>query len=241
MSEHKNIYEALHEAYKTTGYVQKTGKVKSKTGSVNYNYAGEADLIEALRPALVENNIVFYCSDINIIEEKTEVSIKEWNGKETKTNQYHISGIFTFTFHHTLSDTKLEAKSLGKGVDTGDKAEYKAMTGALKYALRQTFVIETGDDPDKQPSEEQISHEKPNNVKLPGENKVFEYYNTALNAISSKLTYDKFMENNTHANAIVNLKKKVLDGNGSDKDKRLLDLFNEKFSKYYLENDEIPF
>ena len=35
-----------------------------------------------------------------------------------------------------------------------NKAIYKAMTGAFKYALRQTFIIETGDDPDKTPSTE---------------------------------------------------------------------------------------
>ena len=46
-------------------------------------------------------------------------------------------------------------KVLGDGADTGDKASYKAMTGAMKYALRQTFVIETGDDPDDTPSDVQ--------------------------------------------------------------------------------------
>ena len=31
----------------------------------------------------------------------------------------------------------------------------KALTGAYKYALRQAFLLETGDDPDRQPSHEQ--------------------------------------------------------------------------------------
>jgi hypothetical protein len=43
----------------------------------------------------------------------------------------------------------------------GDKATAKAMTGAYKYALRQTFCIETGDDPDKDPSVDQERASKP--------------------------------------------------------------------------------
>ena len=39
-------------------------------------------------------------------------------------------------------------------MDTGDKDSNKAMTAAFKYALRQTLMIETGDDPDKTPNGE---------------------------------------------------------------------------------------
>lgn len=37
----------------------------------------------------------------------------------------------------------------GEGLDTGDKAGYKAYTGALKYYLANTFMVATGDDPEK--------------------------------------------------------------------------------------------
>jgi hypothetical protein len=40
------------------------------------------------------------------------------------------------------------AKVAGQGLDSGDKAPYKAMTGALKYALLQSFLLATGDDPE---------------------------------------------------------------------------------------------
>jgi hypothetical protein len=42
--------------------------------------------------------------------------------------------------------------AMGEGMDSGDKATLKAMTVADKYALRQGFMIETGDDPDTTPS-----------------------------------------------------------------------------------------
>lgn len=37
----------------------------------------------------------------------------------------------------------------GEGMDKGDKAGYKAYTGALKYYLADTFMVATGDDPEK--------------------------------------------------------------------------------------------
>jgi hypothetical protein len=39
-------------------------------------------------------------------------------------------------------------KSLGYGVDGGDKGPGKAVSYAYKYALLKTFCLETGDDPD---------------------------------------------------------------------------------------------
>lgn len=37
----------------------------------------------------------------------------------------------------------------GEGIDKGDKAGYKADTGALKYYLADTFMVATGDDAEK--------------------------------------------------------------------------------------------
>ena len=38
----------------------------------------------------------------------------------------------------------------GEGIDKGDKAGYKAYTGALKYFLANTFMVATGDDAEKE-------------------------------------------------------------------------------------------
>lgn len=40
----------------------------------------------------------------------------------------------------------------GEGLDKGDKAGYKANTGAIKYYLADTFLVATGDDPEKETS-----------------------------------------------------------------------------------------
>ena len=38
----------------------------------------------------------------------------------------------------------------GEAIDKGDKAGYKAYTGALKYYFADTFLVATGDDPEKE-------------------------------------------------------------------------------------------
>lgn len=57
-----------------------------------------------------------------------------------------------------------ETITTGEGMDKGDKAGYKAYTGALKYYLANTFLVATGDDPEKEspgPDDEKPNEEKP--------------------------------------------------------------------------------
>ena len=51
-------------------------------------------------------------------------------------------------FTDVNSGEEITARVAGEGLDMGDKASYKAMTGALKYALLQSFLLATGDDPE---------------------------------------------------------------------------------------------
>ena len=45
----------------------------------------------------------------------------------------------------------------GEGMDKGDKAGYKAYTGAVKYYLADTFLVATGDDAEKESLEENMN------------------------------------------------------------------------------------
>jgi hypothetical protein len=56
--------------------------------------------------------------------------------------------VMAYTFSDVNSGEEIVAKVAGQGLDTGDKAPCKAMTGALKYALLQSFLLATGDDPE---------------------------------------------------------------------------------------------
>lgn len=139
-----DIYEALLSVYREVGYVQKTGKNDAQ----KYRYAGEADLIAALRPSMIKNDIIFWPSGV---ERTQEIQIaSSQHGEAFTKNVFNTKVIATlqFTFRHVPSNTEIKVQVIGEGVDNGDKASYKAMTGALKYALRQTFLIETGDEPE---------------------------------------------------------------------------------------------
>lgn len=135
-----NIHAAMLSVYKKVGYVQKTGNNSFQ----KYRYASEADFIEALRPAMVEAGILVYpieCRDV------TYQVVQVQDGQKTKVS-YVTAGTYKFRFTHAESGTSIDVEVRGEGNDSLDKASYKAATGALKYALRQSFMIETGNDPD---------------------------------------------------------------------------------------------
>jgi len=136
---HANIGEAFLAIMKEVGYVQKLGKNTMQ----NYKYAGEAQLIEALRPALIKHGVIMYPSRAVEVVDAVVVGSPD---KEKKTFRTVIN--YSFTYLHVASKTSIDVASIGEGVDTGDKSAYKAATGALKYALRQPFLIETGDEPE---------------------------------------------------------------------------------------------
>lgn len=133
-----DIYTAMLEVAEAVGYVQKKGRNTAQS----YNYAGEADFIEAMRPALLKAGI---CPPHVIDITGNQVTVIP---KGQDKSSIHVSRIYTFRYYHAASKTFVDVKAAGEGNDSLDKASYKAATGALKYALRQTFLIETGNDPD---------------------------------------------------------------------------------------------
>lgn len=76
----------------------------------------------------------------------TEISYDTFEGSEKQANgrmpklEFQLTDIDT-GFYETTVIT-------GEGIDKGDKAGYKAYTGALKYYFANTFMVATGDDPE---------------------------------------------------------------------------------------------
>jgi len=136
MIEHKNIHEAINAVMEEVGYVK-----KQKSQDVKYTFAGEAALIAALRPAMVEHGIYMHVSKIENVS-------REHLTTKSGTQMVNTLTTGTVRFTHSLSGTFIDSWATGEGFDSGDKSANKAMTGLYKYAMRQTFCIETGDDPD---------------------------------------------------------------------------------------------
>lgn len=129
------IAQALHQVMSSVSYVQKTGKNTFH----NYKYAGEADLLEKLRPAMLEAGLM-------LIPSIKGVSPIDEHGVTTVQMEY--------TLIHKDGDVWPNVIcAAGQGGDknkngVGDKGLYKAITGANKYLLFKLFQIETGDDPE---------------------------------------------------------------------------------------------
>lgn len=77
-----------------------------------------------------------------------EVNYQTFEGTEKQAN----GRMATIKFSLIDIDTGYseETTITGEGIDKGDKAGYKAYTGALKYFLANTFMVATGDDAEKE-------------------------------------------------------------------------------------------
>lgn len=128
----KNI---LRKALKEKGVLKKGG-----TNTYDrYSYFSEAQYKELFTGLFSEAGLEL---SFNELEYNTFTgSEKQANGRMPK-----------LTFILTDVDTGFfeETTITGEGIDKGDKAGYKAYTGALKYYLANTFMVATGDDPEKE-------------------------------------------------------------------------------------------
>ncbi len=130
LQQKKNMLRiALHEK----GILKKG----AKNNFDNYSYFSEAQYKELFTELFCKNRLEL---KFNELEYGTfEGSEKQANGRMPKL-EFYLYDIET-GFYETSIIT-------GEGIDKGDKAGYKAYTGALKYYLANTFMVATGDDPE---------------------------------------------------------------------------------------------
>lgn len=140
------IAAAKTRVMRAVPYVQKRGEMKF---GEKYTYARESDFIAALHPAMCDAGLTVHVHKLELIGQFDAGTTR--NGHQQ--NRVVILG--TIRLVHDRSGQFEDVQAFGEGIDTGDKAFNKAMTGAMKYALRQSFMIETGNDPDDTPSSQQ--------------------------------------------------------------------------------------
>lgn len=141
------IQSAILEVMKRVNYVMTT-----KADGLSYRYLAERKMIETVRPAMLDNNIIVY-PIANKVEQTHTPNAK---GNVLSYSICHA----TFRFYHTLSGTFIDVETVGEGVDsTGDKASGKAATSAFKYALRHAFMLETSDEERKRKSADESESE----------------------------------------------------------------------------------
>jgi len=110
-----------------------------------YKYCMESDVVDAIRQELSKRKILLI----------TNQRLREVREHEARSgNKVYITYCeFDFTFFDGETGEVLVITNGGEGSDSLDKGLYKAITGAKKYVLMNTFLIPTGDDPEKDNSD----------------------------------------------------------------------------------------
>lgn len=121
-----------------------------KRGGTNefdrYKYFSEAQYKELFTELLSLSHLELKFNEIEYLT--FEGSEKQSNGRMPKL-EFTLFDCDTGFYETTLIT--------GEGIDKGDKAGYKAYTGALKYYLANTFMVATGDDPEQESPEETMN------------------------------------------------------------------------------------
>ena len=133
-----NLRQKLALVRRRLGYIQKRGHNELH----NYSYVTAADLAGAVGDILAELGVLVIPRLESISHEPAR------SGRTDGEHLTHVVMNYSFVDVDTAED--ITVKVAGEGVDAGDKAPYKAMTGALKYALLQSFLLATGDDPEEE-------------------------------------------------------------------------------------------
>jgi hypothetical protein len=131
-----NLRQKLALVRRRLGYIQKRGHNELH----NYSYVTAADLAGAVGDIVAELGVLV----IPRLESISHEPVR--NGSGAGEHLTHV--VMNYSFVDIDTAEEITVKIAGEGVDAGDKAPYKAMTGALKYALLQSFLLATGDDPE---------------------------------------------------------------------------------------------
>lgn len=139
----KFIASKMSAAMKAIDAVTKSGKNTQQ----GYNYVKAADVANEVRKALSESGIAFHY-------QVTNERFWQYERGENKSPMFFCSLTVEGVFIDSESGESVTSTAIGWGADTQDKAPYKAMTGALKYLLRMTFLIPDESDPENDSAEE---------------------------------------------------------------------------------------
>jgi len=182
--DHPHVTAAIHCVMEEVEYAQ-TEEAKG----LNYRITTERQLIQLLRPSMLRHRLTIRPVAVRWLRDG------EMTTKNDSVMQHAVLAV-TYTLTHSPeqgepSDVSVEV--VGESADRMDKAAAKAMTMALKYALRQSFLIETGDDPDRYASQDVVSYANQSE-----QDKTAAKCIAAMNEVGDQPTLDKYLQTATH-------------------------------------------
>lgn len=135
------IHEKIAKIMKELEYLNKDTAIQTRKGS--YNVISEPQVLKAVRPKLLENNLVLVPTEMHPVRTGTVTTIQ-----------------IVWKLWDVDSDESIQLSSVGQGHDEFDKGAGMAQTYALKYLLLKLFQIITGDDPDYTASDAHAEHQE---------------------------------------------------------------------------------
>lgn len=134
----ENITKAYINCCKSIRNVYKSAKNTHQ----NYKYATLEDVVDSIKEELSENNLAIISSISN--------DPKRLDHRVSKNGliNYNVEVKLTIRLMHESGEW-IEIDCFGEGQDSGDKALYKAITGAKKYGIQNLFGMATTDDPER--------------------------------------------------------------------------------------------
>jgi hypothetical protein len=134
MTQSVKLAAKIAKVMEAVGYVAKTGTNSAQ----GYKFVQASAVADKVREQLSKLNVSMTPTQVDVLSE----------GLTPSGKQSLLTLRFTWTLTDGDSGETISFQSVGTGADSGDKAAYKAATGALKYALLTGFLIPTGDDPE---------------------------------------------------------------------------------------------
>lgn len=152
-----NIYEKL---LAITSEMQTVAKnLEVGIGKNQYKAVGEADVLRAVKELEKKYNVYSYPYSRKVIDSSIMQTKKEYQGQVTEGNQIFMRLETVYRFVNIEKPEEyIDITTYGDGVDTQDKAPGKAMTYGDKYALMKAYKIITGEDPDQNPSPDNVTN-----------------------------------------------------------------------------------
>lgn len=150
MENNMNIYERMACVRNEIGVVGKNLLI-SVSNSNSYKAVSERDVLEAVTPLLDKYRIYAYPVTREIDDMKQIVTTTKYGDKTSF--YFHYKSVMRFV-NIDKPEEYIDIVSYSTGIDTGDKADGKAMTYADKYAFMKAFNIITGEDAENEASQE---------------------------------------------------------------------------------------
>lgn len=214
MTEKRSLINKLAEIMGSIESVEKTGYNKFH----KYSYSSEADIQAVTKNKMADKNLM-------MIPYEVEKNVREVTTRNGGI-EYLFQGTWDFKILDGDSGEEIVVRVSGEGQDVGDKGSFKALTGAHKYALMKLFQISTGDDPERDTSNNQgiknsaepISKENAGNIIIP----FGKYLGKKLSEVfENDVSYVTWLATDSHNEEVKNAANSLLDAEIKEDDKEV--------------------